>query len=285
MEQLPNQRYHLYLYSRNLDLQQQLKEASKPTSDPNYMSLEMNKTNNLFIVPPYCDSVYRVQNLHPQHELYEKVIEFNTGCINTMIDILNMIDVKKYRINYIVCNREKTFIAFRDGIDAIEGVNILRRYEISASFAKCYAHIDHEGNNECHPYVVRGRSLHTQKSSSIHAVEFPINDARNTVSSNHLIHNRIHKRIPNRIHKRIHNRIPNRIHDGINYQNHQVNKERYQTFGNMRNNYQGGRLRGSLFRRRNYSEVINNPPHAIRVPVPMSRENNGERFEWMLVRK
>ena len=252
-EALPNQRYHLYIYTRNTEIHQQLRDAAKQTSDQNYLSLEMNKMNNLFILPPFCDQIYRVQALNQHHELYEKVIEFPTGPNNTMIDLLNMIDTKKYRMNYIVCNREKSFISFRDGIDAIEAVNILRHQNIVASFANCYAHIDVEGNNQFHPVVVRNQG--------------------NAIRLNN---NRGARRMRGMQQQQNHGAFRPNI-----YANDARHNIRPINFANQRGR---GVNRGRPYRRRNYPRRPQQAaPHAVRVPLPV--DANHEQFEWVLVRR
>jgi hypothetical protein len=214
----------------------------------------MNKMNNLFILPPFCNQIYRVQALNQQHALFEKVIEFQTGAANNIIDILSLIDTKKYRINYIVCNRERSFIAFRDGIDAIEAINVLRSRDIYASFATCYAHIDDEGNNQTHPLVARNparsvilnrnrgfraRGIHHANVSRTFRPTVAVNDAR-------------------------HNIRP--------------------VYNDARGRGRGFN-RGRIARRRNYPQqmIRNNAPRAVRVPLP--DEANAGQYEWILVRK
>jgi len=206
--------------------------------------------NNLFIVPPFCNQIYRVQAMNQQHELFEKVIEFSTGANNNIIDILNIIDTRKYRINYIVCNREKSFIAFRDGIDAFEGMNILRNQNIFASFANCYAHIDDEGNNQSHPWIARHQAS-------------PMRMNRNRGFRARGINR------PNNV-RAFHPNI------ALNDARHNIRP----------NNARGrGNYRGRIHRRRNYPQQMphNNAPLAIRVPLP--DEANRSQFEWILVRK
>ena len=273
VEALPNQRYHLFIYTRNNDIHQQLRQAAKPTSDQNYLSLEMNKMNNLFILPPFSNTIYRVQALNQQHELHEKVIEFTTGARTNILDILNLIDCKKYRINYIVCNREKSFVCFRDGIDAIEGVDILRRQNIFASFANCYAHLDDEGNNSCHPLVARRNIMPPQPAivgvNSNPQFNVPLNNLNNVVNRNIQQDARMNAR----------SYIMNNRNDG------QMDARNFLRNRSGTNGRGRGYNRSQPYRRRNYIQhVQRNPPHAIRVPMPHANAGQQE-YEWILVRK
>lgn len=147
VENLPNNRYHLHVYSRNDDFKQQLQSIAKSTNSPNYLSVEINKINHLVILPPINHSIYRVHQMERDCELYEKVIEFTTGAHKTIMDILLMIDINKYKIQYVVCNRTKTFIALQNGTDAMEMMELLRSQHFTPRFATCYAKITYvEGN-------------------------------------------------------------------------------------------------------------------------------------------
>ncbi|KAL7010663.1 hypothetical protein ACKWTF_011799 [Chironomus riparius] len=240
----------------------------------------MNKMNNLFILPPFSNAIYRVQALNQQHELYEKVIEFQTGANNNILDILNLIDCKRYRIKYIVCNREKSFIGFRDGIDAIEGVDILRRHNIFASFANCYAHVDFEGNNSCHPNVALRNLLPPQAQPSHVGVNrsLPVNNFRND------LRNEIRN---SSVRNGVRNNARNYLRNGARVDaRHYIRNVNYN--GQRRNTSAYGEERGFRsrpYRRRNYPQRIQqNTPHAVRVPMPHVNAGQQE-FEWILVRK
>ncbi|KAL7010473.1 hypothetical protein ACKWTF_004116 [Chironomus riparius] len=148
VENLQNNRYHLHVYPKSDEFKEGLKNAAKTTSDPHYLSIEINKTNSLFIMPPFNNSVYRVFPMERTCELFEKVIEFTTGIHQTIMDVLLIIDNHKYKILYIVCNRAKTYIAFHNGTDAMEMMELLRSQQYSPKFASCYAKVIYvDGNN------------------------------------------------------------------------------------------------------------------------------------------
>lgn len=149
VESLNNNRFHLHVYARDDEFKEKLESAGRPTSDPNYLSMEINNTNNLFVLPPFNNSVYRVFPMERNCELYEKVIEFTTGVHQTIMDVLLLVESNKFKIRYVVCNRAKTFIAFYNGTDAMEMMEILRSQHFSTKFASCYAKFVYvEGNNQ-----------------------------------------------------------------------------------------------------------------------------------------
>ena len=147
VENLQNNRYHLHIYPRGDEFKEGLKNVAKTTSDPNYLSIEINKTNHLFVMPPANNSVYRVFPMDKNCELFEKVIEFTTGVHQTIMDVLLLIDNHKYKIVYIVCNRAKSYIAFQNGTDAMEMMELLRSQQFAPRFASFYAKVTYvEGN-------------------------------------------------------------------------------------------------------------------------------------------
>lgn len=139
VESLNNNRYHLHIYARDDEFKEKLENAGKPTSDPNYFSMEINSANNLFVLPPFNNSVYRVFPMERTSELFERVLEFTTGVHQTIMDILLLIEAHKFKFMYVVCNRAKTYIAFYNGTDAMEMMEVLRSQQYSPRFASCYA--------------------------------------------------------------------------------------------------------------------------------------------------
>ena len=104
MENLQNNRFHLQIYSRITDFMESLKNIGKSTSI--LITCLWSRTNHLFKLPPYNNSIYK---LFPM-EQYEKVIEFSTGINQTIMDILLLIDTNKYKLKYIVCTRSRSFL-------------------------------------------------------------------------------------------------------------------------------------------------------------------------------
>ncbi|KAL7028341.1 hypothetical protein ACKWTF_005807 [Chironomus riparius] len=147
VENLQNNRYHLHVYTRNDEFIQGLKNIGKSTSDPNYMSLEINRTNHLFLLPPYNNSSYKLFPMERNCEQYEKVIEFSTGINQTIMDILLLIDTNKYKIKYIVCTRTRSYVEFFNGTDAMEILELLRTQQYNPKFSSCYAKIIYVENN------------------------------------------------------------------------------------------------------------------------------------------
>ncbi|XP_070499044.1 uncharacterized protein [Chironomus tepperi] len=148
VENLQNSRFHLHIHSKGEQFKSGLLGICKSTSDPNYSSIEINKTNHLFVTPPFNNSVYRLFPMDRSSECYEKVIEYNTGIHQTIMDILIIVDSQKYKIQYVVCNRAKTYIAFINGTDAMEMMQLLRSQHFSPKFSTCYAKLIYiEGEN------------------------------------------------------------------------------------------------------------------------------------------
>ena len=149
VEKLQNNRFHLHIYSRNDDIKTQLENIGRSTlNDPNYFSLQINNVNHLFVVPPFNNSVYRLYPMERNCEFFEKVIEFSTGIHQTIMDIMLLIDTNKFKIQYIVCNRAKSYIAFYNGTDAMEVIELLRSQHYNPKFATCYAKIFYVDDNQ-----------------------------------------------------------------------------------------------------------------------------------------
>ena len=143
LENLPNSRYHLHIYERENQLKEGLKKSSVPSTDNNFHTLNLNGANHLYILPPFNRSTYRVKPLTQDDELFEKVIEFKTGIQQTLIDVMLTINTNIYKIQYIVCTREKTFIAFFNGTDAAEVINNLKQQNINAVLSSHFAYIEY----------------------------------------------------------------------------------------------------------------------------------------------
>jgi hypothetical protein len=154
IENLQNSRYHLHLYPRSQVIKEGLENIGKATSDPNYLSVEINKMNHLFVMPPFNNSVYRVLPMDRTCELYEKVIEFSTGIHQTIMDILLLVDTSKYKISYLVCNRAKSYIAFNNGTDAMEVMEILRSLHFAPKFSTCYAKLIYVEGNQSQQQII-----------------------------------------------------------------------------------------------------------------------------------
>lgn len=165
IESLDNNRYHLHMYARREEVHQKLKDHAKKTSDPNFLSFELNKTNHLFVLPPYNNVTYQVDPINQKEEFFEKIIEFKTGVRQTIMDVLLMLDAEKHKFSYIVCNREKTFIAFNEGTDAIEMMNRLKKEGITAHYATCYAHLVYLDDDVPMPEVQNNRNRDNNRNN------------------------------------------------------------------------------------------------------------------------
>lgn len=270
VENLQNNRFHFHIYSRSNDFMESLKNIGKSTSDPNYMSLEINRTNHLFLLPPHNNSIYRLFPMERTCEQYEKVIEFSTGINQTIMDILLLIDTSKYKIKYIVCTRSRSFVEFFNGTDAMEIMELLRSQHLSPKFSTCYAKVIYVENNaslqEANP---------PQNNNQLR-----INNVTGQVSQNNVVRNLRHGYVMNRgnyirrqqfgVMRHNNNRIP---------QPHFVN--RYNNFVQRghptffpRNNP-----------RRNVMQQRNNMRGArfVRVMLPDDMQNNN--YEMHLVRR
>lgn len=187
VEKLQNNRFHLHIFSRSDEIKEGLQNIGKSTSDPNYLSIEINKINHLFVMPPFNNSVYRVLPMERNCEFFEKVIEFTTGINQTIMDVLLLIDTNKYKILYLVCNRAKTFIAFQNGTDAMEMMELLRSQHFSPKFASCYAKLLYvEESNQPRQQIVPPPVLPRPNNNNLlHAHQRQIDVApRNAVRAN-----------------------------------------------------------------------------------------------------
>lgn len=230
----------------------------------------MNRANHLFIVPPFNNVTYRVDPINRNDEYFEKVVEFKTGVRQTIMDIILMIDIQRHKINYIVCNRERTYVAFREGTDAIEVMNKLRQNGIASSYATCYAYIAYlEDNAEDVDMAIipQPQARIVPPRVNLPRINRPPDNipralpARNMYANQH--QGRINPMRSNQYRRRL--GMNNRYFNNRQDQQHvQGNNYRVNNFDNFNNN-------------------VNNRSRVIRVEVPANVNQN--QFEIMLVRK
>lgn len=172
LEELQNSRYHLHLYSRDENFGTLLNTIAKPSSEKDFKTIEICKNNYLFIIPPFNNSVYNVRPLVRNDVLFEKVIQFPTGPGRTILDILLLIDVVKYPIHYIVCNRDDTFIAFKEGTDALLVMELLKSSNIHANLSSSYATVNYveAGENQVPEMVVETPVLQVTANNNFRTV-------------------------------------------------------------------------------------------------------------------
>lgn len=147
VQYLPNSRYHLHIYSRDSQLAEKLSAIAKPSADQHFKTLEIGRNNVLFAVPPFNNSFYRVRLMQHGDPLHERVIQFTTGPNRFIMDILLLVDITKHPIDYIVCNRDTSFIGFKNGTDAMLVMDILRTHSIIATLSTSTAYVQYMENN------------------------------------------------------------------------------------------------------------------------------------------
>ena len=277
MENLQNNRFHLHIYSRNNDFMESLKNIGKSTSDPNYMSLEINRTNHLFILPPYNNSIYKLFPMERNCEQYEKVIEFSTGINQTIMDILLLIDTNKYKLKYIVCTRSRSYVEFFNGTDAMEIMELLRTQQYNPKYSSCYAKIIYVENNASLP-----EANPPQNNNQI-----SINNVTGQVPQNNVVRNQRHGHVMNR------GNFVRRQQFGV--MRHNINSiprphfvNRHNNFVNRHNNFVQ-RGHSTFFPRNNQRYNVmqqrNNMRGArfVRVMLPDDVQNNN--YEMHLIRR
>ena len=202
VENLPNSRYHLHIYARNEEINEGLRRISTRNNDANFLSLEINKSTHLVALPPFNNSTYKIYPLERDNDLFEKVVEFSTGIQQTIMDILLLIDTKNVKFSYIVCNRAKTYIAFNNGTDAMEFMELLRSQQYSPKLSTFYARLTYvEDNNNRQivpppdqpnnrrPPIANNRAFR-QRQPQRHSSDARNNDARHNVTGQHNQHQR-----------------------------------------------------------------------------------------------
>ena len=150
VQDLATSRYHLHLYSRDVNFPAQLNAIAKSSADENFKTIEICKSNVLYVTPPHNSSVYDVRLMANTDEFHEKVIKFNTGPNRSIIDMLLLIDVNKHPIHYIVCNRDNTYVCFKDGTDAVLVIDLLKSNQINANYSISTAYIKYNGQGTTH---------------------------------------------------------------------------------------------------------------------------------------
>ncbi|KAL7033484.1 hypothetical protein ACKWTF_007601 [Chironomus riparius] len=143
VEYLPTSRYHLHIYSRDVNFSAHLNGIAKSSADENFKTIEICKSNILFVSPPYNNSAYSVKLMRSSDQFYEKVIKFATGPNRSIIDILLLIDVIKHPVHYIVCNRDDSYICFKEGTDAVLAIDLLRSNQIHAIYSNSTAYVEY----------------------------------------------------------------------------------------------------------------------------------------------
>jgi hypothetical protein len=146
VEKLPNQRYHLHLYSRDLKFSDKLKRVAMDSSDNLFKTIRVNNNNVLVALLPKNNSIYKIKPMEENNRYKERIIQFTTGLNRTILDVLLMTKIKKYPIEYIVCNRQDTFIAFERGTDAVLAMGELKDQQIEAFFTNNVAYVEYVDN-------------------------------------------------------------------------------------------------------------------------------------------
>lgn len=141
VEPIENNRFHLFLYSRDENFGERLKAVSI-TNNQRFYTLNNSNYNVMFSLPETNLATYKLAGLEPGHDLYEKVIQFSTGAHRNILDLLLAVDVTRHPIKYIVSNRENSFIAFSSGTDAVLVMAKLRTMKIESAFSTMYAYVD-----------------------------------------------------------------------------------------------------------------------------------------------
>ncbi|KAL7034923.1 hypothetical protein ACKWTF_008182 [Chironomus riparius] len=288
IEKLVNNRYHLHMYTRNEEIHHKLRELAKKTSDENYLSLELNRINHLFTLPPFNNVTYKVDQMNRDHELFEKVLEFKTGSRQTIMDVMLAVDIQRHRINYIVCNREKTYICFCEGTDAIEVQNKLRIDGVIATYSNCYAHIEYlEGDVDMVP-VQREVRNNPVRNNPIRNNPVRYNQVRNNPVRNNPIRNNPIRHNPIRYNQVRNNPVRyNQVRNNPVRNNIARNIQRRINFNNDQNN---SYIRGNFCHANNFNRAYNrgynnnnNRTKIIKVEVPSYV--NQQQFEIRLVNK
>jgi hypothetical protein len=143
LEFTQNERYHAYLYSRDDNFASRLVTKASDTDNNKFKSLNINKHNIVFAVPPHHKAIYSIVDMEMDSAMKEKVIQFATGPTRTILDIMCIIDTKQYPIQYLVCNRANTFVAYVNGTDAILVAEKLRKLQIETLFSTSFAVIEY----------------------------------------------------------------------------------------------------------------------------------------------
>jgi len=266
VENLQNNRYHLHVYPRSDEIKEGLQQIGKATSDANYLSVEINKVNHLFIMPPFNNSVYRVFPLDRTCELFEKVIEFSTGVHQTIMDILLLIDTSKYKILYLVCNRAKTYIAFNNGTDAMEMMEILRSQHFSPKFSNCYAKLIYVEGDQSQQQIITPRR---PQQNNVAPLNFRANNT--TRRDNNVIrqHNNM---IRQRNMQRPYNVVPH--FNNVHMRHHQ---------NYPRQNFQRVPMRRNFMQHQNIRNNNLGGARFVRVMYPDNNQRN--QYEMRLVRR
>jgi hypothetical protein len=146
VEKLPNQRYHLHLYSRDLQFSDKLRRVALDSRDNLFKTIRVNNNNVLVALLPQNNSIYKIKPMEDNNIHKERIIQFTTGLNRTILDVLLMTKIKKYPIEYIVCNRQDTFIAFERGTDAVLAMGELKDQQIEAIFTNNVAYVEYVDN-------------------------------------------------------------------------------------------------------------------------------------------
>jgi hypothetical protein len=141
-EETQLEKYNLYVYACNDELNNDLKNIIHGNESQTLVSLQLNELKIRVKLIQDDSPKLLIALMQENDAMKEKVIQFSSSPTRTLFDVLLMISTKRYPIKFSITDDEKTCIGFKNGTDVLCVINNLRCKNIEAQIVNCSVNIE-----------------------------------------------------------------------------------------------------------------------------------------------